>query len=223
MIEKRNYLIWGIILFIISFILDFPFPNASPYGETIFKSVGLPVYSNPESQEGILFVGITSFILFFVSLYLLNNSFKKYNIRIVLSLFVFGIAGSHLLIYTYQNTIATGIYAIGYEEEFSRCEFETSKDGKKLNGKCYILLANYSSKEAQFTLKFKTTDIDDPYDFNQLMNRNGPYELNLYGHEKKIIEIETAIDVTKIKEHPESGEANGMGIVLFENDRKREL
>lgn len=72
-------------------------------------------------------------------------------------------------------------------------------------------------------MKFKTPVIDDPYNINRLMNRNGPYKLNLYGDEKKITEIETAIDVTNIKKYPESGEAYGMGIVLFENDRQREL
>ncbi|MGO4890025.1 hypothetical protein ACJ2A9_19950 [Anaerobacillus sp. MEB173] len=64
-------------------------------------------------------MGIFSLLLVIVSLFLLSSSLKKYRGRFVLIGFVVIMGGPVFLVSIFQQTVATGIYAISYDRQAS--------------------------------------------------------------------------------------------------------
>ena len=79
MIKNKKKFYLALIFLVITMVLNFPFPHESPYGETIVSVLNIPI----RSVNGFHYVGIASFLLFIVGLYLLANSVEKYNGRLV--------------------------------------------------------------------------------------------------------------------------------------------
>ncbi|HWI46617.1 MAG TPA: hypothetical protein VNU45_00160, partial [Rummeliibacillus sp.] len=102
MIESKKMFYTAIILLVASLTLNLPFPNGNPLGETILSDLNLPV----RSANGLLYVGITSFFLLLASLFLLNNSMNKYNVRAILIAIMVVIFAPSIIISSYQKTFA---------------------------------------------------------------------------------------------------------------------
>lgn len=215
MIKDRKSLSISIILYLAVIILNLPFPNESPLGETLASKINIPV----RSANGLHYFGISLFVLFILSLYFLSKSLEKYKTRFIVIAFL---AVSFLPTYlasSIQKYFTTGIYAISYNHNESRCHFEMADD-KTLHGECVLPFENYSSKPISFTIEFYDKYEDE---FITLMNVNAPYTVKLEGKESNRVKIEADIDVSKMKSHIDSGNANGVNIIIKSGGKSRKL
>ncbi len=209
----------ALIFFIISMVLNFPFPHESPYGETIASILNIPI----KTVNGLQFVGITSLVLLLASLIFLTKSLKKYHARAVLIAILISMFLPMMLANLYQKTFATGIYAISYESDWSSCEFEMIDDAT-LHGECELPFENYRGSVNQFTVEFQERYYaDHEVSMLSLMNQDSPYEVRLEGNEKKVVKIDVDIDVSNMENHIENGSAKGINIIIKSGDKMRKL
>ncbi len=221
MIRNKCFLLIAAILFVIILVLNLPFPNTYPFGETILLKFHLPT----RMFESFHIIGNISVILLLVSLSLFMKSLNKYRIRlIILIIILFSILPS-AIVGLYQSTFAKGIYAISYEQQAANCNFEMVKE-QVLEGRCELPMENRSNKKVEFQLEFidswPTDDAEDRETIT-MMNYNGPYTVKLTSKESKIVYIETKIDVSKMKNYVESGEVGGFQIHLTSGGKARDL
>jgi len=217
MIKNKKMFYIAIILFVATLILNLPFPNKSSLGETVASDFNIPI----RSANGLLYVGITSLILLLAGLYFLNISLNKYHFRAILIAIIAAIFAPSMIVSLYQETFATGIYAVSYKRELSNCNFDMINK-KTLHGECKLPLKNYSSNDVKFNIEFYD-EYDGGLPMVTLMNNNGPYEVKLKGNQRKTEKIEADIDVSKIEKHIISGNAAGVNIVLKSGRKMRKL
>ena len=158
----------AIVLYVALLILSLPFPNDGYLGETIATDFNIPV----RSEGGISYIGFSFFFIFFTSLFLLNNSIDKYNIRLILMAILIAIFGPSSFVSLYQKTFATDIYAVSYDRDMSSCNFDMI-DKKTLHGECMLPFKNYSSNDVKFSIEFYE-EYDDEFQFVTIMNNNSP-------------------------------------------------
>lgn len=219
MFKSKKLFYIALIFFILSMGLNFPFPHKSPYGETILSILNIPI----ETVNGFQFVGITSLALLIASLIFLTRSLKKYRARAVLIAILISMFLPMMLVNLYQKNLATGIYAISYEREWSSCEFEMIDD-VTLHGECELPFENYRGNVNQFTVEFQERYYaDDEVSMLSLMNQTAPYEVWLEGNEKKVVKINVDIDVSNMEDHIDSGEATEVYIIIKSGDEIRKL
>ncbi len=217
LIVRKKFFILSLILFLIVYFLNLSFPHDMPLGEALISNLGLTA----RSSTGIHYLGILLLVLFASSLFFLSNSLKKYEIRFILLTIVILIFTPPFFIHAFQRTMATGIYALDYEKERSKCEFEML-DKTHLSGKCELFFVNYSSDPVTYQLTFTEPPFDRP-PMVSLMNNRAPYSITLQGNEERWVDLEAEIDTSRMKEYIESGEANGVGIIVKDGDQYREL
>ncbi|NIK76587.1 hypothetical protein FHS15_001712 [Paenibacillus castaneae] len=215
MIKDKQSLSTAIILFLVVIVFNFPFPNSNPYGETLTSVFNIPV----KSVNGIQYVGLASLILLLISFYFLARSLSKYHVRFILLAIVIMNLFPPFLIQAYQKTIATGIYAISYEQRLSKCDFEMSNNNT-LYGVCKLPFENYSRDDVEFTVEFvnQSSNINSMV---SLMNNHAPYEVKLNGKERKQIIIETMIEVSDNQNM--RGQSGFIDIIIKSGDRSRKL
>lgn len=219
MIKDKKLLYIALVPFILSMALIFPFPHKNPYGEAVALVLNIPI----KSVNGFHYVGITSLLLLIASLYLLAKSLKKYQIRWILIAILVAIFTPPFVANTYQKTIATGIYAISYQDHESICNFEM-KNEETLHGICELPFENYSKNSHQFTIEFyEEYPFEDDIQMVSLMNSDAPYEVRLRGKERKRVIIETDINVSQMENHIESGQASYVTIIIKSGERTRKL
>ena len=215
--EKMFYL--ALFLFIASLFLIFPFPHESPYGETVASVLNIPV----QSVNGLQYVGVISLALLIASLYFLTKSLNKYQGRVVLIAIIIAMFAPSLIASSFQKTLATGIYAVSYERDWSNCRFEMI-DETILRGECELPFENYSRNDIQFTIEFyEKYYFEDDVRMVSLMNNNVPYEVRLKGNERKMVKIKSEIDVSNIENHVESGNSTGINIIIKSGEKVRNL
>jgi hypothetical protein len=218
LIKDKKYIYFAIIPFLTSMALNFPFPNENLPGGTV-SIFNIPV----KSVKGIHFVGISSLFLLIVSLYLLVKSLNKYHIRIVLAAIMVANVTPPFVATLYQKNFSTGIYAISYQLDKSKCSFEMTNE-TILHGVCELPFENYSRNDVRFTIEFyKHYPFEDEVQMLSLMNSNAPYYVKIRGNERKLIKIETDIEASKMKGHMDSGEATGVNIIIKSRERIRKL
>lgn len=200
-------------------ILNFPFPHRYPYGEAIFMILDIPIrFSN-----GFHTVGITSIILFIIGLYFLVKSLKKYHGRILIMASLIIIFAPVFTVNSFQKTLSTGIYAISYSSEESKCNFEMIGE-KTLHGECELPFKNYNNHDIQFSVEFyEDLAFKEDLQMVSLMNNNAPYQITLESKENKRVIIKTNIDVSDMKNHIEGGKARGVNIIIKSKDKIRNL
>ncbi|MCH6268965.1 hypothetical protein [Neobacillus citreus] len=215
MIKDKKSLSISIILYLAVIILNLPFPDQSPLGETLASKLHIPV----RSANGLHYFGISLFILFILSLYFLSKSLKKYKTRFIVIAFLAVSFIPTFLAASIQKYFATGIYSVAYNHNEGRCHFEIAGE-KTLHGECVLPFENYSSKPVGFTIEFYDTYDDE---FLTLMNVNAPYTVKLDGKESNRVEIEADIDVSKMKNHIDSADVNGVNIIIKSGGKSRKL
>ena len=200
-------------------VLVFPFPHKNPYGEAVISALNMPI----ETVNGFHYLGIFALLLFFAGLYFLAKALKKYHIRYILLAVILTMVLPMFLVNSFQKTLATGIYAISYEENTSNCRFETI-DENTLRGKCELTFENHSKNEVQFAITFY-----DRYPFEEdrqmisLMKKGAPYKVAIKGKARKLITVETDIDISKMENHIDGGEAREVNIIIVQGKKKRNL
>lgn len=219
LIKDKKFLYLALIIFFASMTLNLPFPHETSYGETVISMLNIPV----QSVNGLHYVGITSLLLLIASLYLLVKSLNKYHARFVVIAIMVAMIMPHFIVSSFQKTFATGIYAISYGSNESHCSFEMINE-TTLHGDCELALKNYSRNDVQFIIEFyEQYKVESDERMVSLMNNNAPYEVRLRGQESKRVKIETNIDVSKMKNHIDSGEATGVGIIIKSGVKSRKL
>ena len=103
----------------------------------------------------------------------------------------------------------------------SYCQFDMI-DAITLHGECELTFENYSSKDAQFSIEFyEEYFFEDDIQMVSLMNNNAPYEVRVKGSERKIVKIESNIDVSNIENHVEHGSSTGVYIIIKSGEKIR--
>ncbi|MDS9470951.1 hypothetical protein [Sporosarcina pasteurii] len=218
MIQSKPNFYLALILLVTFMILNFPYPHEDPYGEVIATVFNIPI----RSSNGFHFVGITSLLLLIIGLFLLANSVEKYRSRFVLIAIIIAFVGPSLVASSFQKTFATGIYAVSYDRDSSRCQFEMI-DQTTLRGECELPFENYSKDEVRFSVEFEKNYFEDDFPMLSLLNNDAPYEVKLEGHERKIVNIFTNIDVSNMENHIDSGEASLVTIIIKSGEKARRL
>jgi hypothetical protein len=219
MFTNKIFFYTAFILFIISIVLNFPFPHASPFGESIVSVLNIPI----RTTQGLQVVGITSLALLIASLFFLSKSLKKYKGRFVLLTILLALFLPPFLADTYQQTFATGIYAISYDEETSECSFEMLND-KIMQVDCEFSFQNHSNDNVTFNIEFYETYLfEDDYKMVTLLNLIEPYEVTVKPKYPDTVKVETEIDVSEIKNHVTNGSASHINLTIRSDDKLRKL
>lgn len=199
-------------------LLSFPFPHEYPYGEAVFLAFNIPI----RMFGGLHVLGIVTLVVFIVSLHFLAKSLEKYHVRLVIvAIILFNMLPS-FLIDTYQETFATGIYAVSYNRDSSSCEFDLI-NANTLRGKCELYLENHSENDVKFLVGFFDPWKIDDLEMETLMNDSAPYDVLINGNASKRVEIVTEIDVSDMKSHITNGEASGVHIMMMSGEKVRNL
>ncbi|WP_096199953.1 hypothetical protein [Bacillus sp. FJAT-45350] len=222
MIHKKRFWL-GISIFLISFILIFPFPHHAPLGESIFKLLGIPPYSRMVTETGLHYVGLTSILLLFISLFILNSACHKWNTRIIVGSVVTYFLLPMIIISTYQMTVASSIYALSYERNMSECTYATDESKLEKKIECLLPIINNRNKEISFEIELRERKFEDVPSYS-LLNQAGPHIVTLYHREEKVIKLVAVIDISNQENYYYSGTAKGIDIILRDsNGNERRL
>lgn len=209
----------SIVFFGVVMILNLPFPHAAPYGEALLTIFNIPI----RFADVFHTVGIIGLLILLLALILLANSLKKYQGRSVLLAILIVTLLPAFIVYLFQNTLATGIYAVTYSNEAADCEFEMT-NRETLHGECTLDFENYSNSVVDFKFEFnEEKSFPDDLPMLSLMNEQGPYAVTIGPREGKTIFVEADIDVSAMENHIEGGNATGFNIIIKENGKVRKL
>ncbi|MGE6938336.1 hypothetical protein ACQKGI_20375 [Peribacillus muralis] len=218
LIKKRKHLYLALILFILSFILNFPFPHQVPYGAAVAIRFGIPI----ESENGIQYVGILAVILLLISLFFLVQAVGVHPGRFFVLAIIIAWFAPHFLANTYQKHFASDIYAVSYDRESSTCRFYM-EDETTLHGVCELPFENYSKKDVQFKIQLIGRYDKDDSKLVSFMNTESPYMVILRGKERNRLKIEMDIDVSGMKEKHINGQLDQIDIIMKSGERMRWL
>ncbi|SDC98024.1 hypothetical protein SAMN05421663_105298 [Terribacillus halophilus] len=219
MIKSKKMLWTSLVLFIVTTAMTIPFPHKNPLGETVVAMFQFPI----RTVHGLHYMGITALILFIASLFFLTRSLEKYHVRAVLLAIVIAVFLPSMIVEFYQKTLATGVDAVYYDEEWSNCDFEMV-DGSTLSGECELPFENYSSDDVEFSVEFyEKYDFEDDTPMVSLLNDKAPHKVSLMGKERKLVKIKTRIDVSEMENHIEGGSASGVNIIIKSGEKMRKL
>ncbi|WP_285769448.1 hypothetical protein [Peribacillus sp. SI8-4] len=218
LIKKRKHLYIALILFVLSFILNFPFPHQVPYGAAIAFDLGIPI----ESEDGIQYVGILAVILLLASLFFLVQAAGVHPGRFFILAVIIAWFAPHFLANTYQKHFASDIYAVSYDRESSTCRFYM-EDKTTLHGVCELPFENYDRKDVQFRIQLVGKYDEQDSQLVSLMNTASPYKVILRGKERTRLKIEMEIDLSGRKVGPISGQLNQIDIIMKSGERMRWL
>ncbi|MGB3261940.1 hypothetical protein [Paenisporosarcina sp.] len=199
-------------------ILNFPFPHAEPFIAGNASAMNIPI----QDRDGYKYGGLLLLVLFILGVYLLASSLEKYRARLVILAIVLYAILPFFFINVYQNTEASGIYAIHYESDSSQCEFE-KLDETKMKVQCQLPFENLSEEAVNFDVSFANQVLfEERFNVIPLINENGPYPVTLQGHESKLVFIQTEVELSKIK-GLSGGTAHQVHIEISQGDKARRL
>lgn len=218
MIKNWYCLCIAVIIWLICMWLTMSFPNA------LNTEQGVAVLNVLiKTNDGYQIEGLVTILLLSISLYFFVYAVKKYQLLLFLGIIVSFIFVPILIVNAYQNTLATGIYAVFYDIDKSECKFKL-EDDYTLKGVCRLPFQNLSTEEVKFNLEFyETYWYENDIQSVSLMNEGLPYEVRLTGKRKKWVKVETLIDVSQIENHIEKGTVSGVHIMISGGGQIRRL
>lgn len=217
MIRSKVALISSIVILCICMYLYFPFPNnVRLEARSIFMS--FPI----SNHDGYILLGIIGSVLFIVALILLIVSIKKYHFRTIAIVVIVYSLLPQFLITMYQETLASGILAISYDNN-GECDFKSVGDDL-LNGDCNFVLHNRSNKDVSVDLELLDSFFgEDEVRMESLLNLAGPYRISIEANHKKSIHLKELLDVTNVPKHIDGGTSNGVHFKLSDGKTTRIL
>lgn len=219
MIKNKKLFLTSIVLIVISMALNFPFPHENPIGEAGVMVLNIPI----NSADGIHYTGIFILLLLVLGMVLLHRSLEKYHLRSFFAVIIIVSLLPPSLAEAYQKTLANGINAVSYIKDESQCKFVMIGEDT-LKGKCELPFENYSNEEVSFTIGFYDRYLfEEDVKMLSLMNSGEPANVKLLPNEVKVVRIEKEIDVSKIKNHVENGEAAYVSIIIHDGEKNRKL
>ncbi|WP_342542462.1 hypothetical protein MHH33_17030 [Paenisporosarcina sp. FSL H8-0542] len=217
-VRKRKRLIVGIGLMVFVMLLNFPFPHEKPFAAGNVSVMNIPI----QDMDGFKFGGLVLLVILVVGIYLFGTSLEKYRARLViLAIFLYFLL-PFFLINVYQNTLASGIYAIDYGLDESVCEFK-KMDDKRLSVMCDLPFENFSDDEVTFDVRFGDEPLfEERFKVVPLMNENAPYTVSLQGDETKVVRIETELAISRVN-GLDGGTTHQVHIEISQGNRMRRL
>ena len=214
--NKRLYIAIGI--FILVMIVNSPFPHEVPFSAGSSWIMNIPI----NDADGFNLSGLILLTILCVGVYLLATSLEKYRVRLVfLALFLY-LTLPLFTINVYQNTFASGIYAIDYELDSSECNFE-QLDDKRMRVICNLPLENLSNDEVKFDIRFLNVSLlGDQRKLVPLINESGPFEVSLQGRETKMVRIQTEVDISRLNSYSDGGSTH-VYIEIVQGKKTRRL
>ncbi|MBD3106989.1 hypothetical protein IEO70_01175 [Bacillus sp. AGMB 02131] len=122
----------------------------------------------------------------------------------------------------YQQTLATGIYAVHYDPQASNCQFEKTSDETMLI-QCNLAFENYSSDDVQFTAEFEDRSRLEDNPVYDLLEAAGSFKIALSGDEYGIITINKEVDVADLNNQIEAGGGYGITVTIQSEGKMRKL
>lgn len=217
MVRSKAALISSALILMICMCLFFPFPNNELFNaSSTFMSFPIT------NKDGFIMLGLIGAVLYITAIILLIVGLKKYHFRTILLVIIVYAIFPKLLITIYQETLASGIYAISYDEN-GYCNFESLDQGF-MNGDCHFIIHNRSNTPVSFELEFVDVTIwNDDVRMESLMNVNGPYHMMVEANRKKSIELNEILDVYDIPNRIEGGSTSGIHFQLIDGENARVL
>ncbi|MBB5181559.1 hypothetical protein HNQ44_003024 [Planomicrobium koreense] len=216
MVKNKLALFSSFVILCICMYLFFPFPN-NPVLEARTTFMSFPI----RNQDGYISLGIMGSFLFIIALILLFIGMKKYQFRSILIVVLVYTFLPNLLITTYQETLASGITAISYDNN-GQCNFKLMD--QKMNGECNLELHNRSNEAVSFELEFiDSFFMEDDVRMESLMNLAGPYRITIEANQKKSIHINELLDLSGVPKHIDGGESFSIHFKITEKDKTRTL
>ena len=216
MIKNKLALISSFVILVICMSLYFPFPN-NVMLEARATFMSFPI----RNQDGYILLGVIGSVLFIIGMVLLMISIKKYHIRTFLIAVIVYAFLPHILITIYQETFASGIYAISYDNN-GTCDFNAEGDDL-LKGECNFLLHNRSNQDVTFELEFLDSSLWEEIRMESLMNLAGPYTITIEANRKKSINLKEILNVKDVPKHIEGGSSNNIHFKLIDGKTIRIL
>ncbi|OCA83124.1 hypothetical protein A8F94_18525 [Bacillus sp. FJAT-27225] len=210
MITNKLYLYIGIILLAAAMAISFPFPDEQPLGEARESILNMPI----RTAEGFSVVGVIGVAMLITGLFFFVNSFRQYKGRVLVISLIMVAAGPHLLANAFQQTFASGIYAIDYKKSGSNCTYEMV-NATTLHGECELSFENYSKDEVWFEVEFYENQLVS------FMNKGAPYNVSVGPGESTTIKIETDINVSNMRDY--AGGSIEVGIIIKSGEKTRRL
>lgn len=213
---KKLYIAIGI--FVLVMIFNLPFPHSVPFSAGNDYIMGIQI----NGSSGFNFVGLFLIVALCVGVYLLATSLEKYRVRLVfLALILFSLLPQYM-VDVYQNTLASGIYAIDYDIDSSDCQFE-QLDDKRMDVTCNLPFENLSDDEVKFDIRFLNASLlGDQRKLVPLINESGPFEVSLQGSETKMVRIQTEVDISRLNSYSDGGSTN-VHIEIVQGKKMRRL
>src|SRR5699024_8263611 len=193
------------------------FPHRYSFGDLLLKQWQLPT----QIFGGFFTMGLIVLFLLFIALVSLYRALNKWQKRSVVSALLILFLLPPITITAYQTIFASGIYGVQYDDAESFCSFEMESE-KTLHGECSLPFKNVRNEIVTFELYFEEENESD-IQMVSLMNENAPFSIDLQPRETKTVHIEAIIDVTDLDEYVESGTASHIDIVIYDNERYRQL
>ncbi|ARK30213.1 hypothetical protein [Halalkalibacter krulwichiae] len=218
---KKPSLITAITLFLFGIVLHFPFPDRTPFGTRIFSVVGIPAYSNTETETGLHYVGLTALFCLVISLMIFYYLLPKWRGRVIFSLILIFLFVPTALISSYQSMFATGINGIVYHKEWSNCLYELNEIEMVAEIECVIPLENKGRTDVTFELEMveRFFSKDDLKTYSLLQSQT----IKLYRQQKKVIRIEGTFNMSGEEAYYYYSESSGIDIILKEESGKERM
>jgi hypothetical protein len=216
----RNYkkLYIAIAIFILVMIVNSPFPHDVPFSAGSSWIMNIPI----NDSDGFILSGLILLAILCVGIYLLATSLEKYRVRLVFLALVLYSLLPLFTINVYQNTLASGIYAIDYDIDSSDCQFERLDD-KRMGISCNLLFENLSDDKVNFDFRFITEPFfEEKFKLVPLMNVDAPYHVSLQGQETKVVRIQTELNAPRLNGFS-SGGSSQIHIEIFQGNKMRRL
>lgn len=217
MIKSKPALICAFIILGICMYMFFPFPN------NVMLDAQATFMSFPiQGQDGYHLLGIIGSILFIIAIMLLFISLKKYRFRTVLVVVIVYAFLPSLLITAYQETLASGISAISYDND-GQCDFKMGDE--MMDGECHLVLHNHGNEAITFELEFLDSFFTEEEDMRMesLMNIAGPYLITIEANNEKTIHISELLDLSGVSNHIHSGTSYSIHFKLISGNKARIL
>ncbi|WP_077596784.1 hypothetical protein [Oceanobacillus kimchii] len=206
-----------LVIFTIYVVLSFPFFHENfPESNVFIFNISI------NSWDGLNYLGIIALILLFTSLTLAVKSLNQFKKRTVLIGILLATFIPQYLADAYKKTLATGVYAISYKQEFSECDIRKNGD-TTLVAECNLMLTNHSNSDVELLLSFIDKYNDEEHDMIKIVNNGAPYNLKLHKNESKHVEIYSTIDASRLEEAMDTGNMKMLNIKIESDGKERKL
>ncbi|MBT2289615.1 hypothetical protein J7E73_10810 [Paenibacillus albidus] len=142
LIHNKRSLSLALGIFALLILFSIKYPGSDPLIDVLLHSLGIPLYTRPESSTGLHFSGILSFALLIVALIHLNKALNRHRFLIFIA-FIFLLSNAPGWMVTgYQRLFTSGVYAVELDPQQVSCSYDLKQ--QQLSGSCSIPLKNHS-------------------------------------------------------------------------------